>query len=706
MAPVVAPVTIAISSDFLKSMSALPKTTQKRVREFIDLFRDNPASPGINYEKITGSADGNLRSARIDQTYRAIVLKPETGDVYVLLWVDHHDDAYAWAQNRKARVHPDTGSLQVIKVDHVTERVSERGTTSEEGGLFHAFRDRELIRLGVPEELLPLVRSFESDRELDDASEEMPVETYQALYLLAAGYTPAEVDNELDRARRTVPVDTADFASALANPESKQRFFVVDDEEELENVLNAPLDIWRVFLHSTQRKLVEMKAAGPVRVLGGAGTGKTVVAMHRAKRLAEMLTGDDRILFTTFTTNLAADIASNLTKICPPDVMRRIDVVNIDRWVGDFLRREGYEYEIVYGTQTTDLWESAMNIAPPNLEVHPSFYREEWERIVQANGITRLDDYLKVSRVGRGVSLSRSARKSVWSVFEEYRSLLTEKGYKEGDDAMRDACAILEQKGDILPYTSIVVDEAQDMGPQVFRLIRQMIPGGDRPNDLFIVGDAHQRIYRHRVVLGQCGINIRGRSRKLRVNYRTTEETRRWAVNLLEGHPVDDLDGGIDATGDTRSLLHGAPPAVHVFDDFSKEVDFVVQRIRELEGEGTSRICIVARENKIVELFESQLQAQDLETYRLRRSEAEDPSRPGVRLATMHRVKGLEFDYVIVVGADDDTIPFIKHLDPTASTAEKEEHERRERALLYVSATRARRGVDVTCTGTPSRFVG
>lgn len=705
MATAVAPITVAISAEFLRAMEALPKGIQKRVREFIELFRENPASPGINYEKITGAADANMRSARVDQAYRAIVLKPETGDVYVLLWVDHHDDAYQWARNRKASVHPDTGSLQIIKVDYSTELRPEAPAEPMVAGLFDAHRDRELVRLGVPEELIPLVRSLQSERDLDNAGDDLPTEAYEALFLLAAGYSVEAVDRELQRARTPEPVDTSDFASALANPESKQRFYVVENEEELNEMLDAPLEQWRVFLHPTQRKLVETTVNGPMRVLGGAGTGKTVVAMHRARRLAEQLEGDARLLFTTFTTNLAADIAANLTKICSQEVMRRIDVVNIDRWVGEFLRSQGYEFEIDYGTRSRDLWERALNLAPSDLEVHPSFYREEWERIVQPNGITTLDAYLKVSRVGRGIAVNRAARQKVWPVFEEYRALLTEHGLKEGDDAMRDACSILEQKGDILPFSSIVVDEAQDMGAQAFRLIRQMIPGGDRPNDLFIVGDAHQRIYRHKVVLGHCGVNVRGRSRKLRINYRTTEETRRWATGLLEGRTIDDLDGGTDTTGDTRSLLHGAPPEVHAFDDFSKEVDFVIHRIQQLSDDEQSSVCVVARENKIVDQFESQLQAAGIETYRLHRSESEDRARAGVRLATMHRVKGLEFEYVIIVGADDETIPSDRHLDPAASTAEKEEHELRERALLYVSATRARRGVNVTCTGKMSRFL-
>ena len=268
---------------------------------------------------------------------------------------------------------------------------------------------------------------------------------------------------------------------------------------------------------------------GPVRVLGGAGTSKTVVAMHRARWLAQHVfkKENDRVLFTTFTRNLAADIRKNLTNICKPEVMRRIEVVNLDKWASDFLRKGGYDYKIDYGRLSGPLWKRALDTAPSDLSFETSFYREEWDRVIQPQAVTSLDAYFKAVRVGRGTRLSRKARKAIWPVFEEYRILLNEHGLREADDALRDARLLLKNKNKVFPYQSIVVDEAQDMGAQAFKLIRQMLPGpGDgRKNDLFIVGDAHQRIYRHKVILGRCGINIIGRGRKLRINYRTTDET-------------------------------------------------------------------------------------------------------------------------------------------------------------------------------------
>ena len=709
-------VKVALSEDFLEAFAAVPKNKQKKVRRFIQKFRSNPKSSGINYEKIQAARDPKLRSVRVDQEYRGIVLKPETGNVYMLLWVDHHDDAYQWAENKVVQIHPETGSIQVIPVEEGA--VSTPGDPGEDSpgdarsqtaaDLFAEHRDRELVRLGVPQQLMPLVRSITTEEQLDDLQAYLPQEAYEALFLLAAGYTQREVDHELAYRRNgNKKVDTGDFAAALEEPNSKRRFTVVSDDEELRRMLDAPLEKWRVFLHPSQRRLVTMEANGPVRVLGGAGTGKTVVAMHRAVWLAENVLEDPEasILFTTFTRNLAADIEENLELIAAPETIRRIEVQNLDAWVSDFLRKQGYGYRIDYGGAAADLWESALALAPEGAD--PDFLRSEWEQVIQPNGITRTSDYMRVSRVGRGTPLQRPARKDLWPVFEEYQTLLEDRKLRERDGAFRDARRLLEEKRDTLPYRSVVVDEAQDMGKQAFKLIRQMIPGGDRPHDLFIVGDAHQRIYDRQVVLGHCGINIVGRGRKLRVNYRTTEENRRWAVQLLQGTQYDDLDGGIDNQAVYKSLMHGSEPRVATFDSFQEEAKAIADYARQIEREdGTLRnTCLIARTKQLLGNYSGALRSAGIDTYTIQASRAEDRAEPGLRLATMHRAKGLEFDRVIVAGVSEGTVPHPRALNKAGDAADRARALRHERSLLYVALTRAKREVMVTAYDAPSRWI-
>ena len=699
---------VAISAEFLEAYSRISKSKQARVRSFIEKFKKHPTAPGLNYEKISDAQDQNLRSLRIDQQYRAIVLRPENGNVFMLLWVDNHDDAYDWARNRQFQVHPDTGAIQVVDV---AERETQREEPErEQVGLFDEYRDRELVRLGVPEGILPAVRAIRSQQDLDESSSWLPEEAFEALFMLTAGFTKEEVFAEVVASEDSESIDTTDFAAALERADSLRRFTVVEDDLELQQILAAPLERWRIFLHPSQRKLVQMHANGPVRVLGGAGTGKTVVAMHRAKWLAEFVFTDprDRILVTTFTKNLAIDIRENLQKLCAANTMRRIEVINIDAWVAQFLRQNGYDFQIAFEDRLRLLWENAINIADQALELPDEFYKDEWQQVIQQQGIDSMDAYIRADRTGRGQRLPRSSRPKVWAVFEEYRTQLNRHRFKELTDATRDARHLLEQQGDVFPYCAVVIDEAQDMSAEVFRLVRQMIPteDGSAPNDIFIVGDAHQRIYGSRVVLGHCGIDIRGRGRKLRVNYRTTEETRQWAMTILRGRSFDDLDGGQDDQRGYRSLLHGADPEVQRHDSFSDEIEAITDYVATLQNQGVlaKDVCLIARTNDLVNQYDGALRSGGHETYLIRRSSAEDRRTDGIRLATMHRVKGLEFDYVIVAGVNEGIVPLPQAIRAEGAY-EKEVNETRERSLLYVAVTRARQSVLVTCAGSPSPFL-
>jgi hypothetical protein len=691
---------VALGSDFLSAYSRIPKQQQGKVREFIRKFKLNPGSKGINYERIHDSHDSHIWSVRIDQAYRGIVHRPDGGNTFILLWVDHHDEAYAWARRRRVVIHPETGSLQVLDVD-ASAIAGESPAVKDELCLFRKLKDRHFRQFGVPELMIPLVRSLTSEKELDDLSAALPEEALECLQMFNAGFDLEEILSEVTG---DADIDTDDFSTALERDSSKRSFWVVDNEQELAEMLAAPLEKWRVFLHPSQRRLVERDWNGPVRVLGGAGTGKTVVAMHRAKWLAEnsFTNPHDRILFTTFTRNLAGDIRENLKKITPADVMKRIEVVNLDEWVWNFLKRNGYSFRMAVGKVTKDLWEKALSLSLEGYQ--ESFFREEWERVIQPQGIDTLREYLKCSRTGRGTRLTRKQRKEIWQVFEEYRRLLDEAGFREPADAMRDVRHILESKPGILPYRAVVVDEAQDMGPQEFLLIRQIVP--EAGNDIFIVGDAHQRIYGKRVILSRAGINIRGRGRKLRVNYRTTEENRNWALRLLKGLSFDDLDGGIDAQAGYRSLVHGESPEIHAFDSFNEEIEFIVSKlVPMLASPGQmSSVCIAARTNSLLKQYADELASRGIATCFVKPDHEEDRSIPGVRLATMHRVKGLEFDTMMVVSVNDGVVPLPAAISGSDAVTLKEQ-EKSERALLYVAVTRARKQVLVTGHGRMSEWI-
>ncbi len=698
--------TVAISSDFLTAYAQVPRAQQRKVREFVTRFQMDPTAASINYEPIHRVRDARVRTVRIDLAYRAVVLHPEQGDVYLLAWVDHHDEAMAWARNKVFEVNPVTGALQVIDAVAV-ERLAAPETPAreerpaEDYGPFETFSDADLLRTGLPQPLLPAVRALPSAEALDAMQPYLPEEAFEALYWIAhLGYSVDQALAEVQRPPTEAAIDLHDLDQALAHPDSQRRFVVVERADELMEILNAPLERWRVFLHPSQARLVQRHFNGPARVLGGAGTGKTVVAMHRARHLArEVFTAStDRVLFTTFTRNLARNIRANLETLCGPEI-ERIEVVHLHSWAASFLAAQKIRLEIAGEDELSRCWQNALAAAGDGAWT-PSFIREEWQEVVQAQGISEQAEYLRALRAGRHTQLSRPQRAALWAIFAEYRRNLAALGKVEWTDLIRETRLYLANQRTALPYRAIVVDETQDMHPEELRLLRQMVPAG--PNDLFLVGDAHQRIYGRPVVLSRFGIEVRGRASKLRINYRTTEEIRNWSVAVLTGQAVDDLDGGLDTHADYRSLMHGLAPTVRQFATLEEEQDFLAGEINALrEIVPLETVCLVARTHRqLLDDYIPALQRAGI-PYLYLHADTPEYAGSGVRLATMHRVKGLEFWHVLIAGVNEGVVPLLAGQDEDGSA----EAVLRERCLLHVASSRARETVVITSHGVPSHLI-
>lgn len=695
-------VRVGFSDAFFGALTKLQPNIQAKVNQLVLKFQTNPTSPGLNFEKLNAVKDKNMRSLRVDQAYRVILSAPEEGNVYLFLWVDHHDKAYDWAASHQCKVNPNTGSIQLYSTQ--TEMAGDtQYEPQKKSALFDELKDRQLLKLGVPEEQIELVRGISNEFDIDRVQSLLPQEAYEALFFFYAGesYESILLERELEESQL---FDISNFSDALDRLQSMSRFAVPTDETELTEMLNASMEKWRVFLHPSQRKLATGVKNGPVRVLGGAGTGKTVVAMHRAKWLAaHSVLSEKKVLFTTFTKNLAVDISKNLESICAKGELKQIEVINLDQWVQRFLRKHSYDYEVVFDNAVLDsLWSKALSEKPADIEFSDSFFKEEWQRVIQPQGVRSMNDYKKASRIGRGTRLNREQRVAIWPVFEEYRHQLNRARYKEVDDAYRDAAELIKAQNIDLPYSSVVIDEAQDMGSQAFSLIRSIVPEGE--NDLFIVGDAHQRIYgRNKVVLSKCGINIRGRSRKLKINYRTTDEIRSWAARLLEGRSIDDLDGGGDTNSLYKSLTHGEAPVIERFETPDDQAGFIKALLDQSE-EPNAHFCVVARTNKEVSSIQEKLERLGLKTALIKPSEPESNDPETIKLATVHRVKGLEFDSVILASANDGMIPLDFALKGKADAISEEEADTEERSLVFVAITRARKSAFVLSYGALSRY--
>jgi superfamily I DNA/RNA helicase len=683
---------VALSQDFLLQLPKLPSNVQAKIMKWAFLFQTDPKSPSINYEKIHAAAESNLKSVRIDQDWRGIVFKPDVGDVYVLLHVDRHDPAYRWAERRKLTINPVTGAMQMVVIEEVAADLVEAppvkvAKPTQTDALFSGLSDHELMSLGLPREMLSNVRKINIEADLDAIQSILPVEAYEGLFLVAAGDT---VDQVLISRETRVDqkIDTDDFVAALEKPESLSRFVVVQDDQAMQAIMNAPLAQWRIFLHPTQHKLAMGDRSGPVRVLGGAGTGKTVLAMHRAKWLAEHRTVDSqKVLVTTFTKNLALDIEDNLKSMCSKDTMAKIEVRNLDAWVHAYMRSNKLEHRIVYGRSSdaaAQAWQAALATKDGSLGLMDDFYEQELEQVILAQGLTTLDEYRTARRTGRGVVLSRSKRDAVWPVFEEYRGQLASRKLKEVDDAYREVAAFMTKEleaGKKMPaYSAVVVDETQDLGPQALKLLRAIMPAGN--NDLFFVGDGHQRIYaRNRAAMSKCGIDIRGRSRKLYLNYRTTDEIRKQAVALLEGCEIDNLDDGHDETKRYKSLSHGPSPLMVTFKGIEQATEKALELSRNWlsqSGEtGSTSTCVITYSKDVRDASAKVFAKAGLKTALIDENHNLSSSEETVYFSTMHRAKGLEFDQVIVISPSE-------YLGDPLETDSK-------RKLIYVALTRAKK---------------
>lgn len=649
---------VATSRDFWDAYAKLPKSQRKNVWKFYERFQEDPTAASINYEPLHQMRDKNVRSVRIDQTYRAIVIHPPKDDVYLLVWVDHHDEAMAWAANKLFPVHPKVGHLQVLDVGDLlnetapspplgTDAGSQKSKAPPplvvQNGLFAAHTDDDLVWTGLPELLLPAVRALVSEEDLDGLRPYLPEDAFEGLVWLAAGGSLEELLADREQRITTTAVDPDDFAAALARPESRRRFVEISSPEELAAVLEGPLDAWRVFLHPSQERLATKNLSGPARVMGGAGTGKTVVLMHRARHLARQVFPDahDKILVTTFTAALVDGIRQNLQALCPAELGARIEVVNLHKWAVQFLRKNGIKPVFAKEHQIQAAWKRAMALAGENLAFDAAFYAAEWRYVVRGQAITDRTSYLQASRIGRGTALTRAQRAAVWEVFVAFRQALANKGVMEWDDAFEQAEALV-RAGSSPPYRAVLVDEGQDFGAPAYKLIRALAPIA--PNDLFIVADAHQRLYGHKVVLGQLGIQVVGRSSTLRVNYRTTEQIRRWAVGVVAEMSPEDLDGGRQDLKGYTSACFGPAPEVQVFSKAGDEQAFLLAYLSNLLAEARpGEVCLATRRHEALARYNEALRTAGIPVATARGDD-------GVVLDTMHNIKGLEFKHVVMAG--------------------------------------------------------
>ena len=681
-----------IADTFNDSLARLNGEEQKAAKTTAFDLQIDPSRPGLQFHRLDRARDPNFWSARVSSDIRIIAHRSQAS--LLLCYVDHHDQAYDWAQRRRLETHPSTGAAQLVEVRETVKEIEvpvyvqvEQDAPDRPPPLA-GIADQELLTFGVPADWLPDVRAADEDRLLE-LVEHLPDEAAEALLELATGGRP--------RAPEPVRPDTDPFA----HPDAQRRFRVMQNVEELQRALDYPWEKWAVFLHPAQREMVERTYNGPARVSGSAGTGKTIVALHRAVHLARTQP-DARVLLTTFSEPLASSLQDKLRILIgsQPRLAERIEV-NALQSLGERLYRLNLATpRFASRTQIESrIQDAAEEVGSGRFT--PAFMLTEWERVVDAWQLTTWAAYRDVPRLGRRRRLPESQREALWSIFAKVRDGLG----RESLITRAEMYGQLAQRFSQLqrsPFDHVIVDECQDVGVSQLRFLAAL--GAGRPNGLFFTGDLGQRIFQQPFSWLALGVDIRGRARTLKVNYRTSHQIRRRS-DLLLGPEIADVDGNAEVRQGTVSVFNGTEPEVVVSDDTEGEVETVAVWLKGLTDQGLrpDDISLFVRSSGQVERAKAAVELAGL-TFAVLDDRVRRPAGQ-VSICTMHLAKGLEFRAVAVMACDDEVVPNQARIESVTDDADLEEVYNTERHLLYVACTRARDHLLVSGVEPASEFL-
>jgi mRNA-degrading endonuclease RelE of RelBE toxin-antitoxin system len=681
-----------IADTFTDSLARLTGDEQKAVKTTAFDLQVNPASAGMSFHKLAKAKDKNFWSVRVSGDIRLIVHKTEDG--LLLCYVDHHDKAYDWAERRKLETHPKTGAAQLIEIRETVKEVvvpvyvRAEMPAPPKPRLFADKPDEELLSYGVPAEWLNDVRQANEDSLLLLA-DRLPSEAAEALLELATGGTPR------------VMQPATEAASPFDHPDAQRRFRVMANVEELQRALDFPWEKWTVFLHPEQREWVERNYSGPARVSGSAGTGKTIVALHRAAHLARTHP-EARVLLTTFSDTLANALHTKLKRLIgsEPRLAERIDVHSLNALGLRLYKSHCGPVNLASREAVRELLgEASRAVGGHKLSLH--FLLTEWDQVVDAWQLQNWEAYREVARLGRKTRLPEAQRAVLWSIFERVRDRLEERELTTHAGLFTSLASALAGTKN-LPFDFAVVDEAQDISVAHLRFFAAL--GGNRPNALFFAGDLGQRIFQQPFSWKSLGVDIRGRSRNLRVNYRTSHQIRQQADRLL-GPEVIDVDGNAEVRTDTVSVFNGPPPVIRVLGNENEESRTVATWLAEQSKAGVlpHEFGIFVRSAGQLARAQAAVQESGLPFKIL--DERVETSSGHVSITTMHLAKGLEFRAVAVMACDDEIIPLQERIETVGDDADLQEVYDTERHLLYVACTRARDHLLVTSVEPASEFL-
>ncbi len=597
----------------------------------------------------------------------------------------------AWAKNKVFEWNQNTQSFQMYDKPEISTQQIEKKETSR----LAKYSRENLLEIGTPESMIENVWALESVKDLDKIKSNLPVDTYEYIFYLFEGISLEEIIEEISAGKTAAEDEISDNA--------KKHVYVLTDDEELEKILSGDFEKWKVYLHPSQKKIAYGSYSGPIKITGGAGTGKTVCAMHRASHLAKAIQINDKpILFTTYTKSLTAYLQSTMKDFKISE--EKLVIKNLDKLVYELARDPEYniipaEAGFLTESQEKEVWRVVLEFIPSTKD--ENFLSEEYNEVILKKNVKYLSTYLRTSRVGRSTRIGRQDKTEIWKLVEEFRIR------KEMNYSKYEVCNLIkdyfETKAE-RPFSHLICDEIQDFRNVELSAMRVLVK--EKENDLFFLGDPYQNIYARKINFSKSGISVRGRrSKKLKLNYRTTEEIKLQALKVVKQEVFDDFDGGVETTQGYISLMHGNDPAYQVFNTPEEEDSFLIKSIKELLGDEKVKgpeICICGRTNHIVDQIKMILNKHEIQYHDLSSIKENFSS---IRVSTFHNLKGHEFKYLFLKGVSKDTVPYkhpgFNYYEPK----EMEEYLKSERSLYYVVFTRAREGLVISGVGERSEWL-
>ena len=686
-----------LSDTCYEPLFALPKKIQTKVVNFQRKFRECTTANGMHLEPIAQFNDASMRTARIDDNYRAVIGLID--DNAYLLYVGTHENAYNWGIRKKLVWNDHTQACQLVTVHQISETVVKtEESESKETYPYANVLEEQWLKIGVPEELISQVKLIKSLDDLELLEEYLPTDAFENIYNLLDGENIDDIIAEIEDGQ------VKENEDQLLSNNNKRRFVELTDDDALQRILDNDMDKWQLFLHPSQQKLVDADYKGTMKVSGGAGTGKTVAALHRLKHLSG--NPEAKILFTTYTRTLRENLEELVKKM---GINRsRCTLSNIDQVLIETARqyniKDGYKILDYSGDEESlKLWREVLETEVT--EFDEKFLYDEYIDVIIYFGNTDVKSYMMQQRVGRTKALSRKQRIEIWRLVEKYIELKQERKVVDRLELFNETTKYLNDNN-IRPYTNVIADEFQDFSNPELKFLRALVAEGR--NDLFLTGDPMQRIYSGRKInFGAAGINVRGvRSRRLKINYRTTEPIKKVAVSVIKGITFEDMDGGTESMNGYVSLIHGGEkPIYKIVGNATDEVTQTVEWVNECINNqiNANDICIAAPSMGLMKDLQSYLHTNGI-AYKVLKGTSKQGASNGISLCTLHSLKGLEFKVVVLIGINERNIPskVTEGYPFTGMDAlDKKEFLSSKRSLLYVAITRARQLVYIVGYGEP-----